>query len=203
MNDKTISLRQRRPRSREHLLPDEVAKLLAAAKNPDIARHPERDYCLLLLMVRHALRVSEACSLKLSDVNLKEKQLFVRRLKNGVSTTHPLYNGEAKAIKDWMSKRQEMSLEALTLGAGNTLFISERRTPLSRSNVHILINNYAKAAGLDDLNIHPHMLRHACGYDLASRGVDTRGIQGYLGHQNIQHTVKYTALAPNRFVNFY
>src|ERR1700693_5983938 len=81
MNDKPITLRQRRRRSREHLLPDEVAKLLAAAKNPDI--------------------VSEACSLKLSDVNLKEKQLYVKRLKNGVSTTHPLYNGEAKAIQAW------------------------------------------------------------------------------------------------------
>jgi type 1 fimbriae regulatory protein FimB len=155
------------------------------------------------LMVRHGLRVSEACGLKLSDVDLQAKVMHVKRLKNGVSTTHPLYNGEVKAIKDWMVKRQEMSLDALTLGAGNTLFISERRTPLSRSNVCVLVHNYAKAAGLAELNVHPHMLRHACGYDLANRGFDTRGIQGYLGHANIQHTVRYTALSPNRFANYY
>jgi len=154
-------------------------------------------------MVRHGLRVSEACKLKLSDVNLREKMLHVKRLKSGVSTTHPLYNGEVKAIKDWLAVRQVMSMEALKLGAGDTLFISERRAPLSRAIVWVLIQKYAKASGLDDLNIHPHMLRHACGYDLANRGVDTRGIQGYLGHQNIQHTVRYTALSPNRFANYY
>jgi site-specific recombinase XerD len=61
----------------------------------------------------------------------------------------------------------------------------------------------AEAAGLAHLNVHPHMLRHACGYDLANRGFDTRGIQSFLGHQNIQHTVTYTANAPNRFANYY
>jgi len=47
--------------------------------------------------------------------------------------------------------------------------------------------------------VHPHMLRHACGYYLANKGVDTRTIQAYLGHKNIQHTVRYTELAPDRF----
>ena len=96
-------------------------------KDKSLSRNPERDYCLLLLMVRHGLRVSEAVNLKLSDVDLQGKVMHVKRLKNGISTTHPLYNGEVKAIKDWMVKRQEMSLDALTLGAGNTLFISERQ----------------------------------------------------------------------------
>jgi site-specific recombinase XerD len=59
-----------------------------------------------------------------------------------------------------------------------------------------LIQKYAQAAGLA---AHPHMLHHACGYDLANRGADTRLIQGYLGHRNIQ----YTELAPNRFKNLF
>jgi type 1 fimbriae regulatory protein FimB len=184
-------------------MPEEVAKFLAAAKNKSLSRNPERDFCLLLLMVRHGLRVSEAINLRLSDVDLQAKVMHVKRLKNGVSTTHPLYNGEVKAIKDWMVKRQEMSLDALTLGAGNTLFISERRRPLERSNVCKMVNTFAKAAGLSELNVHPHMLRHSCGYDLANRGVDTRCIQGYLGHRNIQHTVRYTELSPTRFANLY
>lgn len=193
----------RRERSREYLTPEEVTKLLTASKDKSLSRNPERDHCLLLLMVRHGLRVSEACALKLSDIDLESKVLHVKRLKNGKSTTHPLYNGEAKAIRDWMGKRQEMSLDALTLGAGDTLFISEQRTPLSRATVWVLIRKYAVAAGLDSLNIHPHMLRHACGYDLANRGADTRLIQGFLGHQNIQHTVKYTELDSRRFEGLY
>ena len=54
------------------------------------------------------------------------------------------------------------------------------------------------AAGLP-LPVHPHMLRHATGYHLANKGRDTRTIQAYLGHRNIQHTVRYTALAADRF----
>jgi len=50
---------------------------------------------------------------------------------------------------------------------------------------------------------HPHMLRHACGFALANKGHDTRALQGYLGHKNIQHTVRYTELAPDRFKDFW
>ena len=50
---------------------------------------------------------------------------------------------------------------------------------------------------------HPHMLRHACGYKLANDGHDTRALQAYLGHKNIQHTVRYTELAPTRFKDFW
>jgi site-specific recombinase XerD len=56
---------------------------------------------------------------------------------------------------------------------------------------------------LEDLEIHPHMLRHACGYSLANRGADTRLIQDYLGHKNIRHTVRYTKLAPGRFTGLF
>jgi type 1 fimbriae regulatory protein FimB len=198
-SDQTTSTRARRERSREHLTQDEVNRLLAASKDEAHSRNPKRDYCLLLLMFRHGLRVSEACRPRLSDIDLKEKILHVRRLKNGKSTTHPLYNGEAKAVNEWLAIRQKMSQETPTLGSGDTLFISERRTPLSRVTVWVLFQKYAKAAGLEDLNLHPHQLRHACGYNLANRGADTRLIQDYMGHQNIQHTVRYTQLAPGRF----
>jgi hypothetical protein len=48
-----------------------------------------------------------------------------------------------------------------------------------------------------------HMLRHACGYTLANNGHDTRALQVYLGHKNIQHTVRYTELSPMRFKDFW
>jgi type 1 fimbriae regulatory protein FimB/type 1 fimbriae regulatory protein FimE len=49
------------------------------------------------------------------------------------------------------------------------------------------------------IKAHAHMLRHACGYRLANNHQDTRAIQAYLGHRNIQNTTRYTALAPHRF----
>ena len=53
------------------------------------------------------------------------------------------------------------------------------------------------------LKVHPHVLRHACGFALANAGHDTRTLQAYLGHRNIQHTVRYTELAPDQFKTFW
>jgi type 1 fimbriae regulatory protein FimB len=187
--------RERHDRSREHLIPEEVTKLLKASKS---TRHSERDYCLLLMMARHGLRAEEAAELKVSDIHLSQRNMYVNRLKGSTSSTHPLYNGEIKAIKDWMEKRKQML-------AGrkdpSTVFVSNRGGKLSRSMIWHIVHDCAELAGLSELNVHPHMLRHACGYDLANRGMDTRGIQEYLGHTNIQNTVRYTALSPNRFTN--
>jgi type 1 fimbriae regulatory protein FimB len=80
---------------------------------------------------------------------------------------------------------------------GNTFFVSEQRRPLHRSTANLLLK-YSEAAGLS-VKAHPHMLRHACGFALADQGADTRLIQDFLGHRNIQHTVKYTATNPARF----
>src|SRR4030095_15890107 len=80
----------------------------------------------------------------------------------------------------------------------DAFFISERRGPLSRKTVWFMIGRYGELAGLP-VEAHPHMLRHACGFALADQGADTRLIQDYLGHRNIQHTVKYTATNPARF----
>jgi type 1 fimbriae regulatory protein FimB/type 1 fimbriae regulatory protein FimE len=80
--------------------------------------------------------------------------------------------------------------------------VSERGSPMTVSNFQKLISRATKAAGLK-IKAHPHMLRHACGFKLANDGVDTRSIQSYLGHRNIQHTVRYTELTPQRFKNFW
>jgi site-specific recombinase XerD len=189
--------RTRHERTREYLTPEEVLKLLAATRLPGASRNPERDYCIMLLMSRHGLRVSELCQMKLADVDLESKILHVHRLKASNSTVHPLYNGEPKAVASWLAARSKMRPHC------DALFVSERRRPLSRCTVWLLIKNCAQAAGLEGLSIHPHMLRHACGYNLANRGADTRLIQDYLGHRSIQSTVRYTALASNRFAKLF
>ena len=174
---------------RKHLVAVEVEKLMESAKG---SRNAARDRCLLLLMFRHGLRVSEACGLRLSQVDIESRVLHVARLKHGLSTTHPLRANEIKVIKTWLAERARMKPET------DAFFISERRRPLSRKTAWLAIRTYGELAGLP-VEAHPHMLRHACGFALADQGADTRLIQDYLGHRNIQHTVKYTATNPARF----
>jgi type 1 fimbriae regulatory protein FimB len=190
----TSSLRKQR--RREYLTSEEIAKLLSASKT---SRNPERDYAILLVMFRHGLRVSELCSLKLSDINLETRELHVNRLKGCDSGPHPLYNGETAAIKAWLVERAKMQPPADC----DTLFISERRKSLSRVTVWLMINQTARAAGLEHLEIHPHSLRHSCGYALVNKGTDIRVIQGYLGHRSISSTVRYTKLDHKRFAKLF
>jgi type 1 fimbriae regulatory protein FimB len=174
---------------RMHLTQHEVEKLLAAVKG---SRNAERDRCFVLMMFRHGLRVSEACALQLSQVDIESRVLHVKRLKQGLSTTHPLRSDEIRLIKAWLVQRNRMKPQT------NDFFISERRTQLNRRTAWLMIRQYGEEAGLL-IEAHPHMLRHACGFALADQGADTRLIQDYLGHRNIQHTVRYTATNPMRF----
>jgi site-specific recombinase XerD len=82
------------------------------------------------------------------------------------------------------------------------VFTSERGTPFSNAGFARMIERAEKMAKLP-FKPHPHMLRHSCGFALANRGHDTRALQAYLGHRNIQHTVRYTELSPTRFKNFW
>jgi type 1 fimbriae regulatory protein FimB len=174
---------------RKHLTSREVERLMEATKG---SRNEARDRCLFLLMFRHGLRVSEACQMKLDQVDTESRVLHVARLKAGLSTTQPLRGDELRAIAAWLRDRARMR------PTGRTFFISEQRKPLHRSTVNLALRKYSAAASLP-LLAHPHMLRHACGFALADQGADTRLIQDYLGHRNIQHTVRYTATNPARF----
>jgi len=177
-------------RTREYLTPAEVTQLMQAARH--VGRHGHRDTTLILLMYRHGLRVSEVSSLRWDAIDLKTALLHVRRLKRGVAATHPLYGPELRALRKLQSATPELPY----------VFLSERGSPLSTRTIrHILLR-----AGLDaqlPFPVHPHMLRHACGFYLANKGIDTRAIQQYLGHRHIQHTVRYTELAPQRFRDFW
>jgi site-specific recombinase XerD len=82
------------------------------------------------------------------------------------------------------------------------MFVSERGAPFSTAGFARMLERPAEVAGIE-IKVHPHMLRHACGFALANKGHDTRSLQAYLGHKNIQHTVKYTELAPDRFKGFW
>jgi type 1 fimbriae regulatory protein FimB len=134
--------------------------------------------------------------MKLDRVDTESRVLHVARLKGGLSTTQPLRSDELRVIGVWLKERARMK------PTGKTFFVSEQRTPLHRSTVNLALRKYSAAASLP-LLAHPHMLRHACGFALADQDADTRLIQDYLGHRNIQHTVKYTATNPARFEKFW
>ena len=177
-------------RSREFLTPDEVERLITAAKS--VGRHRRRDATLILLAYRHGLRVSELVALRWDMVDLQQGLLHVSRLKNGVTSTHPIRGPELRALRK------------LQRGYPDTpyLFVTERGGPLTTSTVRKIIARAGESAQIG-FSVHPHMLRHACGYKLANDGHDTRAIQHYLGHKNIQHTVRYTELASTRFRDFW
>jgi len=177
-------------RTREHLTPEEVEKLITAAGR--LGRHGHRDTTLILIAYRHALRVSELVALRWDQVDLKQGLLHVNRLKNGVPSTHPLRGPELRALR-----RLQREAEGSPY-----IFTTERRGPMTTSAVRKLVTRAGEEAELG-FPVHPHMLRHAAGYKLANDGHDTRAIQHYLGHKNIQHTVRYTELAPDRFKNFW
>lgn len=177
-------------KQRKYLTQGEVEQLLMAARQGSM---PERDYCLIYMSFVHGFRVSEVRHLTLSDLDIKEGCLYIHRLKQGFSTTHPLLSKEIKALRAWLKVRKTMK------GADSDwLFLSRRGGALSRQRIYRLIQQLGEAAGISVCS-HPHMLRHACGFALADRGVDTRLIQDYLGHRNIRHTVRYTASNAGRF----
>jgi type 1 fimbriae regulatory protein FimB len=176
-------------------LVDSASRALSLCRKIDlryVKANEVRDRCLLLLMFRHGLRVSEACRMKLDEVDTESRVLHVARLKGGLSTTQPLRGDELRAVSAWLKERARMKPTV------KAFFVSEQRKPLHRSTVNLILRKYSAAASLP-LLAHPHMLRHACGFALADQGADTRLIQDYLGHRNIQHTVKYTATNPARF----
>jgi integrase len=192
-NEKCAVHPLRRPnaeyRTREHLTEEEVERLIEAAK---ANRYGHRDATMILIAFRHGLRASELCNLRWSQIELgRGAALHVNRLKNGKPATHPL------------SGREQRALRQLQRDANSDfIFVSERGSPFAIRGFQAMIERAGRAAGFE-FKIHPHMLRHACGFKLAGDGHDTRAIQDYLGHRSIQHTVRYTELSPERFKRFW
>ena len=177
-------------RSREYLTPDEVEGLIKSAKN--VGRHGHRDTTLILLAYRHGFRVSELIALRWDQIDLKQGLLHVNRLKNGTPSNHPIRGPEIRALRRLQREYPETPY----------VFVTERKGPLTPSTVRKIVARAGREAKLP-FPVHPHMLRHACGYKLANDGHDTRAIQHYLGHKNITHTVRYTELAADRFNGFW
>jgi type 1 fimbriae regulatory protein FimB/type 1 fimbriae regulatory protein FimE len=177
-------------RSREYLTDGEVNRLISAAGEN---RNGHRDATMILVAYRHGLRAGELVTLRWDAVDFAHGRLHVSRLKGSSDSVHPLAGVELRALR--RLKRDQGP-------ASPFIFTSERGAPFTTAGFRKMVARLGGAAHFD-FPVHPHMLRHACGYKLANDGVDTRSLQAYLGHKNIQHTVRYTELAPTRFKHFW
>ncbi len=174
-------------KSRLYLTQHETEQILRATEGE---KNGLRDRCMIMMCFYHGLRISELLGLTVRDIDLAGGTIFIRRLKNGFSTVHPLQPEERQLIEEWMSRRP--------LSKDGWLFPNAKGNHLTRQYMYKQLRHYGLLAGLA-VRVHPHMLRHACGYELAEQGMDTRLIQDYLGHRNIRHTVHYTAGNAARF----
>ena len=177
-------------RTREYLTAEEIERLMEAAKGN---RWGQRDATMILVAYRHGLRALELVDLRWDQIEFRTATLHVRRVKQGTPSTHPILGDELRALRR-LQRQQDPKLPFV--------FTSERGAPFSTAGFARMIERAGREAKLG-FKAHPHMLRHACGYALANRGHDTRALQAYLGHRNIQHTVRYTELTPMRFKEFW
>jgi site-specific recombinase XerD len=128
----------------------------------------------------------------------KTLQVFRHLLRHNSRLTHlRQHRVEFASLngRDWRLQREQAPKSAF-------VFTSERGAPFSTAEFARMIERAGREAKLA-IKAHPHMLRHACGYALANKGHDIRALQAYLGHRNIQHTVRYTELSPTRFKDFW
>lgn len=178
---------------RKHLTESEIEIFLREARR---TRHGVRDYCMMLMAYRHGLRVSELIDIRLEQVDIENSRLQMRRLKQGTNTTQPIEGDELRAIRAWLRERSTHKLSHSPL-----LFLGNRG-PMTRQALNYLCRVIGHKAHIA-VRVHPHMLRHSCGYTLANNNTATRTIQDYLGHKSIRHTVTYTAANPERFKNLW
>ena len=174
-------------RARDYLSEEEFRRFLQGTRD---SRYRWRNTAMLLLTFYHGLRVSELCHLKRQAIDLTHGRIWVARLKGSLSTEQPLRAEELRALKRYLPQRGDAQLP--------WYFLTERGDQFTRFAINYLVGVTGQRAGLP-FPVHPHMLRHGCGYALANRGYDLRVIQDYLGHRDPKHTTRYTRTAASRF----
>ena len=170
-------LPNRELREREYLTPSELERLLKAAGKR--GRYGARDALAILMTYRHGLRVSELCTLRWDQVDFATARLTVHRLKGSNGATHPIAGDELRALRK-LRREQEPGCRYV--------FMNERGAPMATVGFRKMLTRVGVGRGL--ATVHPHMLRHSCGFALADKGREVREIQDYLGHRQIQNTVR-------------
>ena len=171
---------------------DEVAQLRKAAKQ---TKQPLRNELIILMLYRHGLRASELCNIRMDQLRLNEAKIYIERLKGSNDFMHPIEGEELRLIRKYLKQREKSGRDL------PWMFLTSTGNQLTRQSLTYLLDVTSKKSGLK--GVHPHSLRHGCGYYLANKGCDLRVIQDYLGHKNIQNTVRYTQLSGKQFIGLW
>jgi len=176
-------------RPREYLEPGEVERMISAARK---TRNSTRDAALVMLMYRHGLRVQEAANLRWLDVDLDAEKIQIRRLKGRSAKAshpaqHPLSGPELRILKQL--RRENPACEHVFGG-------------MAKRTMQWTITKLGEKIGLP-FPVHAHMLRHALGFVMANKGVDTRTLGDFMGHRSLDSTMIYTQIAPARFATMW
>jgi site-specific recombinase XerD len=156
-----------------------------------VAAENKRNHAIILLGLKHGMRASEISNLELKDVDLKNGEITVRRLKGSLKTTQPLSDvpgqpllSEKRVLRAWLVER------------GNhpspRVFISQKSGRLHRSQLHRIFANIAERAGLPQDKRHIHTLKHSLGVSLVEANVNLAVVKQILGHKSIASTAVYT-----------
>jgi type 1 fimbriae regulatory protein FimB len=161
---------------------DELARFFKAIAAP-------RDRAIFRLMYHAGLRASEVGRLELRDYNARTDRIYIERLKGSNSGEHHLCREEAKALKAWLKIRGQ---------APGALFPSKKGSAIDRRMLWVLVRKYGRLAGLPPRLCHPHVFKHTCCTHLMSKGFNVEQVQDWVGHANIQNTLKYGKITNRR-----
>jgi type 1 fimbriae regulatory protein FimB/type 1 fimbriae regulatory protein FimE len=171
---------------RKHLTQREIERLMDVARRR--GRYGHRDAAAILIAFRNGFRASELCGLEWNQFDFIRGTLEVRRVKGGETSTHYLNGGELLALRRVQRENEP----------GRFVFVGERGDQVTTAWFCKMLSRRGTEAAMP-FPIHPHMLRHACGFKFANQGKDTRSLQAYLGHRNVHSTAIYAAMSPERF----
>ena len=180
----------------------EVGRLLDQVAGDDpVAR---RDRALLELLYGTGARISEACGLRLGDVDLDGAlvRLFGKGAKERVV---PLGRCARDALVAWLGPDGRDRLEPerwARRGDADAVFLNQRGGRLSRQGAWGVVRGHGDAAGLGD-RLTPHVLRHSCATHMLDHGADIRAVQELLGHASISTTQVYTMVSNERLFSVY
>jgi len=174
-----------RNHSMTYLEPAEVLAVLKAAKEKGA-----REFAMIVVAYKHAMRASEVCNLRLGDIDMRNGSIVIERLKGSLRTTQaltehrgePLLN-ELKALREWLRQRPH--------DGSDFVFVSQKGGRLDRSQFFRVFRSIAAAAGLPPEKRHPHVLKHSIASHLVAANTNLALVQRQLGHKSINSTLRY------------
>ena len=154
----------------------------------DDSIHRKRNIAIFEVALYCGLRVSEITQMQLDDYDRSSHNIHCRRLKNSNSNTLQIVDKHViKALDDYLAEREQISATCST----STLFLSQKKTPISRQRLDTLMKQYCSNANIPPSKWHMHVLRHTRAIDLAELQLDIDDIKYWLGHKNIKNTFIY------------